>query len=151
MNTKNVLQTAIKKAKPAVISLSLLLVTGATFVPAIASANNGLHLGTLFNTQAKQKRAEASANVELKMFNDDVKTAKQTFHAAVKQAKTNYRAAIKTAHDKYKASLSAATTMQARVDALKIYMTEKLTAYKAKNVAVEAAFQTFINTNFNVN
>ncbi|MBX4200908.1 cadherin-like domain-containing protein [Candidatus Parcubacteria bacterium] len=144
MDTKNI----FKKAAPAVLGLSVLLLTASSFVPAVASANNGLHLGLGLGHKMDKESRQISADVRAFASNDSFKTAQQTYKTSVKQANTTYQAAVKAAKDKFSAAMQASTDFSTKLAAWKVYMTEKLAAFKAKNTAIEAAFQAFINANF---
>lgn len=79
-----------------------------------------------------------------------IKPAKKELKQSVKTANTNFKEAKKTARAEFKASVNENTSKADRIAAMKVYFTKVLTALTAKNNAVEAALQAFINTNFSI-
>jgi hypothetical protein len=152
---KNLITSVVKKTAPAVITLGIVLASATAFLPAVASANDGIHLGLglgLFHKMEKHDNDDNKANVNTDtkafMSNNSVASAAQTYKTSTKQANTTYKAALQAARVKLAASLQAATDFTGKVAAFKTYLADKLAAYKAKSLAVEAAMQAFIDTNF---
>ena len=142
--------------------------TGLLFVPVLASADNGLHLGNLgigsglgINIEAKTKinnkeknrdygkNDEKQFNIQNEAFTWATKAANSTFHNAVKDANTEYKTAQKTAKTQFKASVKTATNQTDRITALKTYLSSMLATFKVKTSSIETAFQVFIDTQFN--
>ncbi len=155
---KNIIRNVIVSG----IALATALTAMAT-LPALAFADNGLHLELDNNIHAHarihsvmgeneaQENEGASFNVQNNLFDESVKAAQTTFNNAIKQANTTYKNALKLARNTFKASLKTAADASARIAALKVYLAARLDAFKARSAAIEAAFQAFINTNFSAN
>jgi len=143
------LKTFTQKLVSTIIAASVAL-TGLAAVPSLAHAqgDKGLHLGVQLKAEHQDNKVKADI---FGNFSGAVKTAKKTFRQAVKDANTAYKNAVKAARDKFHAAINATTDASAKISAFKIYMSEKLAAFKTKSAAIEAAFQAFINTNFNQN
>src|SRR3989344_7806612 len=154
---KNLMQKLVSVT----IALSVAL-SGLSFVPVFASADNGLHLGieselgvsvgaeTKINKDKNRNHDEDERrfNIQDEAFISATKTANITFHDAVKDANTTYKTTKKSAKNQFQASVKTATNQTDRIAALKTYLSSMLAAFKVKVSAIEAAFQVFIDTGF---
>lgn len=149
---KNLMQKSVS----AIITFSMAL-AGFSFVPAFASANNGLHFGVGANIDARaninkdkdHNADEGELNIQDETFISATKAASTTFRNAVKDANTAYKTENKTAKTEFKVSVKTAISQTDRLTALKTYLSSMLAAFKVRASAIEAAFQAFIDTRFN--
>ncbi len=159
----------IQKSGIATLALSAAL-AGTMLTPMLADAhgdngNNGLHLGDVMGPSQASFHEDTdlglgNINVDLgenasgqngASIKSIIKPAQTAFKQAVKTADTNFKTAQKAARVQLKASITAGASQADRLAAVKAYFASILAAFHAKSLAIETAFQTFINTNFTIN
>lgn len=152
----------------ALLGLGILL-NGVALMPALAQAketNASSHVGT--NIKASKPSGDQNQAHRIKISNDvhlnlgklgldlesttsPPKPARTALRNAVKDANADYRDAQKTAKVQLKGSIDENTNQADLNAALRTYFSSLLTAFHARTLAIETAFQAFIDTNFGVN
>lgn len=142
----------IQRVTSAIVALSVVL-SGLSFAPLFAQADNGLHLGANIHAKSDNKNhnVNGSLGINGNVFGPAVKEAKTTFHQSVKAANSTYKNTKKTAHTTFVAAVHDANDQAGRIAALRAYLTNLMAALHTRSASIEAAFQAFINTNFNQN
>ncbi|MSU54868.1 MAG: hypothetical protein EXS48_03515 [Candidatus Staskawiczbacteria bacterium] len=133
----------IKKLLIGTLALSIMFV-GVAWVPGSAQAKGNDDSHTSFQMNGKILGQNNNSIKEI------IKPAQKTLEQAVRDAKEDYKDAQKTAHTDLRASVDENTSKADRITAVKAYFSKILVVLKAKNTAIENAFQSFINTNFNI-
>lgn len=167
MTNKNISKNFFAALVSSAMMASMVL-SGVSFAPIIAHADNGLHLGVTahgdLNVLGSKSEVNAkvgankerhdqddsdSLNVQDGMFLSGVKAAQTTFKASVKDANQEYKDARKVAGAKLQASIKTSANQVDRTTALKTYFSDLLAAFKVKAASIQAAFQAFIDAKFN--